>query len=86
MDNIVPPKKRFKLIPSVYIILVKDGKTLLLRRQNTGYEDGNYGLVAGHADGDESARAATFLTALAAKVAPSSTAPGAPGKSLRVKY
>ena len=49
------PSERFKLILSVYLILVKDGKTLLLRRANTGYEDGNYGLVAGHADGNEAA-------------------------------
>jgi ADP-ribose pyrophosphatase YjhB (NUDIX family) len=46
---------RFKLILSVYIILVKDGKTLLLKRANTGYQDGNYGLVAGHVDGKEPA-------------------------------
>ncbi|HXY18025.1 MAG TPA: NUDIX domain-containing protein, partial [Candidatus Nitrosopolaris sp.] len=58
MDGVIPPEKRFKLILSVYLILVQDGKTLLLRRQNTGYEDGNYGLVAGHADGNEVAREA----------------------------
>ncbi len=63
-DAIIPPKERFKLILSVYLILVKDGKTLLLRRQNTGYEDGNYGLVSGHADGNESARVATLREAL----------------------
>jgi 8-oxo-dGTP diphosphatase len=57
--GIIPPEKRFKLILSVYLILIKDGKTLLLRRQNTGYEDGNYGLVSGHADGNEPATAAT---------------------------
>lgn len=56
---ITPPEKRFKLILSVYIILVKDNKTLLLRRKDTGYEDGNYGLVSGHADGDEKATVAT---------------------------
>ena len=55
-NGIIPPQKRFKLILSLYVIFIKDGKTLLLRRQNTGYEDGNYGLVAGHADGNESAR------------------------------
>jgi 8-oxo-dGTP diphosphatase len=59
MDGFIPPEMRFKLILSVYIILAKDGKTLLLRRKNTGYEDGNYGLVSGHADGDEPARVAT---------------------------
>jgi len=46
-------KERFKLIPSVYVLPIKDGKILLLRRFNTGYEDGKYGLVAGHADGGE---------------------------------
>lgn len=46
--------ERFKLIASVYLLFVKDGKILLLRRANTGYEDGNYGLVAGHLDAHES--------------------------------
>lgn len=55
MNDLIPAEKRFKLILSVYLIIVKDGKTLLLRRQNTGYQDGNYGLVSGHADGDERA-------------------------------
>ncbi len=51
-------KERFKLIPSVYVLPVKDGKILLLRRFNTGYEDGKYSLVAGHADGGETMRCA----------------------------
>ena len=46
-------KERFKLIASVYILLVRERKILMLRRANTGYEDGNYSLVAGHADGNE---------------------------------
>ncbi len=46
-------KTRFKLITSVYLFFIKENKILLLRRANTGYEDGNYGLVAGHADGEE---------------------------------
>ncbi len=45
---------RFKLIASVYLLFIKDGQILLLRRKNTGYEDGNYGLVAGHLDEHES--------------------------------
>lgn len=56
--HFVDPKTRFKLILSVYLILVKDGKVLLLRRANTGYEDGKYGLPSGHADGGESGRSA----------------------------
>ncbi len=47
-------KDRFKLIAAVYLMLIKDGKILMLRRCNTGYEDGNYSLVAGHVDEGES--------------------------------
>lgn len=44
---------RFKLIPAVYLLLRSKGKILLLRRSNTGYQDGMYSLIAGHLDGDE---------------------------------
>jgi 8-oxo-dGTP diphosphatase len=47
-------KEHFKLVCAVYLILKKDGRVLLLRRFNTGFEDGNYGLVSGHIDGGES--------------------------------
>lgn len=57
-------KERFKLIPSVYALLIKDEKILLLRRVNTGFEDGNYGLVSGHADGEETMREAMKREAL----------------------
>lgn len=59
MKDIISPEKRFKLILSIYLLLIKDGKVLLLKRANTGYEDGKYSLPAGHADGAESARVAT---------------------------
>jgi 8-oxo-dGTP diphosphatase len=49
-------KERFKLIASIYLILIDNGKVLLLRRFNTGYEDGNYSLPAGHLDDNESLR------------------------------
>ena len=38
---------------AVHLLLVQDSKVLLLRRYDTGYEDGNYGVVAGHLEGDE---------------------------------
>jgi len=47
-------QERFKIIPAVYLILQQDNQILLLRRYNTGYEDGNYSLPAGHVDGNES--------------------------------
>ena len=51
-------KERFKLIPEVYLVLVKDKNILLSRRFQTGYEDGKYSMIAGHADGNETMREA----------------------------
>ena len=42
------PEERFKLIAAVYIVIIRDGKVLLIRRANTGHEDGKYGFPAGH--------------------------------------
>lgn len=50
---------RFKMIVSGYLILIKNKKVLLMRRKNTGYEDGKYGLPAGHVEENESIRYAT---------------------------
>lgn len=45
---------RFKVIPEVQVFLMNDlDQILLLRRFNTGHEDGNYGVVAGHVEADE---------------------------------
>lgn len=44
---------RFKFIAGVVIILRKDAKILLIRRQNTGWMDGYYGFIGGGIDGGE---------------------------------
>lgn len=46
--------ERFKLRAAVYLLFIKNNKVLLLRRFNTGWSDGMYSLVSGHADGNES--------------------------------
>lgn len=47
---------RFTYIGSSYLFLIKDGKILLQRRFQTGFQDGNYGVPAGHLGGNETAR------------------------------
>jgi ADP-ribose pyrophosphatase YjhB (NUDIX family) len=46
-------KERYKIVPEVFLFLIKDDHILLLRRFQTGYEDGNYGLPAGHGEEGE---------------------------------
>ena len=46
-------KERHQNIPASYLTLIKDNKILLLKRFNTGYEDGNYSMIAGHLDPSE---------------------------------
>jgi 8-oxo-dGTP diphosphatase len=54
---------RFKLPSAVHLFLIRDGQVLLLRRFNTGYEDGKYSVVAGHLNGDEEVKAAMIREA-----------------------
>lgn len=46
---------RFTLRTAVHLFLEKENQLLLLRRYNTGWRDGDYSVVAGHVDGNESA-------------------------------
>ncbi len=50
---------RFKMIASGFLMLIKNGNILLLRRVNTGYKDGFYSLPAGHVEDNESVMKST---------------------------
>ena len=54
---------RYTFISAVHLILINKNKVLLLRRLNTGYEDGNYSLPAGHIDQAETATQAVIREA-----------------------
>ncbi len=45
------------------VLLRRGNQTLLLKRQNTGYEDGNYGLPAGHIEFGETVKSAAIREA-----------------------
>ncbi len=51
-------KERSKVNINVYLVLEQEGKILLALRKNTGYQDGQYSLVAGHVETGESAMVA----------------------------
>lgn len=45
---------------AVHLFLIQDGLVLFSRRWNTGYEDGNSSVPAGHRDGEEEVKAAAI--------------------------
>lgn len=46
-------KRRFKLVATVHLLLIKENELLLLRRYNTGYQDGKFSVIAGHLEENE---------------------------------
>ena len=43
----------YLVIPEVSVLLIREGKIFLVRRFNTGYEDGKYCFPAGHKEKGE---------------------------------
>jgi 8-oxo-dGTP diphosphatase len=41
-------RRRHRLVPAVYVLLARDGRVLLMRRQGTGFQDGKLSTIAGH--------------------------------------
>ena len=56
-------KERNTFRSAVYLFIIRDNKLLLLRRKNTGWKDGEYGLPAGHLEKNETVREATVREA-----------------------
>lgn len=56
--------ERHRLITAVHVLFVQGDSVLLLRRANTGYEDGNYSVPAGHVDRGETVTQAAIREAL----------------------
>lgn len=49
-------KLRHQNIVAAYLVLKQANSVLLLKRKNTGYEDGNFSVIAGHVEVGESFR------------------------------
>lgn len=59
----MPASTRHTNIVAAYLVLKRDNEVLLLQRANTGYEDGNYSVIAGHLEPGESFQAAIIREA-----------------------
>lgn len=55
--------EKFKLKFAVYLLPLRGNQVLLSLRQNTGWMDGKYSLVAGHVEGGETPEEATIREA-----------------------
>ena len=55
MKHAVPEAgERSRFVVAAHILFIRESHVLLLRRFNTGYEDGNYSVPAGHVEPGES--------------------------------
>jgi 8-oxo-dGTP pyrophosphatase MutT (NUDIX family) len=61
-DN--PATKRGLARVAAHVLLWQDGRFLMLRRHRTGFEDGNYTVVSGHAEPNEAVTSAAVREVL----------------------
>ena len=54
---------RSRFVVAVHLFFLRDDRVLLLRRFNTGWEDGNYSVPAGHVDAGETVTQAAIREA-----------------------
>ncbi|WP_010302269.1 NUDIX domain-containing protein [Candidatus Odyssella thessalonicensis] len=55
--------ERFTIVPSVYLVLLKDNKTVLGVRKNTPWMNNHYGLISGHVEKGETPEVAIIREA-----------------------
>lgn len=55
--------ERFKLFAAAYVILIRNEEIFLLRRYETGWMDGYYGLPSGHLEEEEGIKACAIREA-----------------------
>lgn len=58
------PNERFKVTIAVNLLLRREDEILLLKRTNTGNQDGMYSIIAGHLEQDELGTSAIVREAL----------------------
>ncbi len=54
---------RARFVVAVHLFFLREGELLMLRRFNTGWEDGNYSVVAGHVEAGETVTQAAIREA-----------------------
>lgn len=54
---------RANCLVAVHLFFMREGKLLMLRRFNTGWEDGRYSVVAGHVEAEETVTQAALREA-----------------------
>lgn len=63
LERINMENHKFMVYVTVQLLLINQDKLLLMKRKNTGYEDGKYGFIGGHLEEDEDFKTAIIREA-----------------------